>query len=188
MPSRPFPARRLLAAASLAALLPTAALAVDTVTTLRLGPGWHVFDTPQVFGPDSMLELVLSGGAGCTLPCHSQVLFQNTVHFDGTLKITMDDRFITWGGHLMLLFSYRGVPDVPGTALPTGRFHTLELPALDPSLGWSTDSLYSSGTILLAQLVPEPATWALWLGGGGLLAGLAQRRRRPATALRTASS
>jgi hypothetical protein len=103
----------------------------------------------------------------------------HTVHFDGTLKITMDDRFLPWGGHLMFLFGYRGVPDVPGTALPTGRFHTLDLPPLDPSLGWSTDSIYASGSILLAQLVPEPATWALWLGGGALLAGVA-RLRRPA--------
>ena len=187
MPSIRPPALRLLAAASAAALMSTSAQAVDTVTTLRLEPGLHIFDMPQVFGPDSVLELVLSGGVGCASPCHSQIQFNNTVHFDGTLKITMDDQFLTWGGHLMRLFIYRGVPDVQGTALPTGRFHTLDLPPLDPSLVWSTDSLYSNGSILLAQLVPEPATWALWLGGGALLAGLAWRRR-PAAAVRTASS
>lgn len=175
------PSMHLLAAAGLAALLPVTAQAVDignqSTAHVLLAPGLHIFDTPQVFGPDSVLELVLSGGLGCASPCHTQVQFQHTVHFDGTLKITLDDAFIPWGGHLMFLFSYRGIPDTPGTALPSGRFHTLDLPPLDASLGWSTDSIYSSGSILLAQLVPEPSTLALWLGGGALLAGLAHRRR-----------
>jgi hypothetical protein len=175
------PMHLLLAAAGLAALLPITAQAVDignqSTAHVRLAPGLHIFDTPQVFGTDSVLELVLSGGLGCASPCHTQLQFRHTVHFDGTLKITMDDAFLTWGGHRMFLFSYWGIPDTPGTALPTGRFHTLELPPIDASLGWSTDSIYSSGTILLAQLVPEPSSLALWLGGGALLAGLAYRRR-----------
>lgn len=175
------PSMHLLAAAGLAALLPVTAQAVDignqSTAHVLLAPGLHIFDTPQVFGPDSVLELVLSGGLGCASPCHTQVQFQHTVHFDGTLKITLDDAFLTWGGHLMFLFSYWGIPDTPGTALPSGRFHTLDLPPLDASLGWSTDSIYSSGSILLAQLVPEPSTLALWLGGGALLARLAHRRR-----------
>ena len=182
------PSLRLLAAAGLAALLPVTAQALDignqTTAHVLLAPGLHIFDTPQVFGPDSVLELVLSGGVGCASPCHTQIQFQNTVHFDGTLKITMDDAFLTWGGHLMTLFSYWGIPNTPGTGLPSGRFHALDLPPLDPSLGWSTDSIYSSGSILLAQLGPEPTTLALWLGGGALRAGLAHRRR-PA-AIRTA--
>lgn len=178
----------LLAAAGFAALLPATAQAVDignqSTAHVLLAPGLHIFDTPQVFGPDSVLELVLSGGLGCASPCHTQVQFQHTVHFDGTLKITMDDAFIPWGGNLMFLFSYRGIPNTPGTALPSGLFHTLDLPPIDASLGWSTGSIYSNGSILLAQLVPEPSTLALWLGGGALLAGLAHRRR-PA-AIRTA--
>jgi hypothetical protein len=163
----------LLAVAALAALLPPTALARGAL--LRLEPGVHVFDAPQVFSPDSVLELVLSGGLGCD-PCNTVLIFQNTVHFDGTLRLTMDDKFIPWGGHLIGLFSYRGMPDVPGTALPSGRFHTLDLPPLDPSQGWSTDSLYATGSVLLAQLVPEPSTPALWLTGGALLAGLRLRR------------
>lgn len=170
-----------LAAAAMALLAPATAQAADSPQVLRLEPGLHVFDQPQVFAPDSVLELVLSGGVGCVSPCHTQVMFQNTVHLDGTLKLTMDEHFIPWGGHLMFLFIYRGVADMPGTALPTGRFHTLDLPALDASQGWSTDSLYSNGSVLLAQLVPEPSTPALWLGGGALLAVLT-RARRPATA------
>ena len=177
------PSLRLLAAAGLAALLPVTAQALDignqTTAHVLLAPGLHIFDTPQVFGPDSVLELVLSGGVGCASPCHTQIQFQHTVHFDGTLKITLDDAFLTWGGHLMFPFVYSGIPNTPGTALPSGRFHTLDLPPIDASLGWSTDSIYSSGSILLAQLVPEPSTLALWLGGGALLAGLA-RLRRPA--------
>ncbi len=177
--------RRTLAALSV--LLPLAAQAIGAEGHLRLEPGVHVFDTPQVFGPDSVLELVLSGGLGCD-PCNTVVAFRDTVHFDGTLKLTMDDRFLPWGGHSIQLFSYRGIADVPGTALPSGRFHTLDLPALDASQGWGTDSLYSNGTVLLAQLVPEPATWALWLLGGALLAGVALRRSPgTAPALRTRS-
>ena len=176
------PALHMLASASLAslaALLPLATQAAVDPEHLRLEPGLHVFDTPQVFGPDSVLELVLSGGLGCEHPCHTQVMFQNTVHFDGTLKLTMDDKFFPWGGHMMFLFIYRGIPGVQATALPTGRFHTLDLPPLDPSQGWTTDSIYSNGTVLLAQLVPEPSTPALWLAGAAALAaGMARRRVR----------
>lgn len=182
------PSLRLLAAAGLAALLPVTAQALDignqSTAHVRFEPGLHVLDTPQVFGPDSVLELVLSGGVGCVSPCYSQIQFINTVHFDGTLKITMDSAFLTWGGHLMFPFVFSGIPSTQGTALPSGRFHTLDLPPLDASLGWSTDSIYSSGSILLAQLVPEPSTLALCLGGGALLAGLARQRR--SAAIRTA--
>ena len=101
-----------LVAAALAALSLTAQA---NGSTLRLAPGLHVFDTPQVFGPDDVLELVLAGGLGCD-PCHTQLMFQNTVHFDGTLRLTLDDSFIPWGGHWIWLFLYRGIPDVPGTA------------------------------------------------------------------------
>ncbi|HOB95565.1 MAG TPA: hypothetical protein PK306_23655 [Aquabacterium sp.] len=179
-----FPALPWLATAGMALLATGTAHAADTPAVLRLEPGLHVFDQPQVFAPDGVLELVLSGGVGCASPCHSQLLFKNTVHFDGTLKLTMDDQFLAWGGHQMVLFIYWGVPDMAGTGLPTGHFHTLDLPQLDPSQGWGTDSLYTNGSILLAQLVPEPPTPALWLGGAALLAALA-RARRPA-AVRTA--
>ena len=175
----------LLAAAGLATLLPPTALANGT--HLRLEPGVHVFDAPQVFGADSVLELVLSGGLDCD-PCNTVVVFRNTVHFDGTLMLTMDDKFIPWGGHLIWLFSYLGIPDVPGTALPTGRFHTLDLPTLDPSQAWGTDSLYTTGSVLLAQVVPEPSTPALWLAGGTFLAGLTRRGNRMARANRRAAT
>ena len=56
------PSLRLLAAAGLAALLPVTAQALDignqTTAHVLLAPGLHIFDTPQVFGPDSVLELV----------------------------------------------------------------------------------------------------------------------------------
>lgn len=186
MPCPRAPALCLLAAAGVAMLLPLAAQADPAGTHLRLEPGIHVFDTPQVFGPDSVLELVLSGGLGCS-PCNTLVVFEHTVHFDGTLKLTMEDSFLRWGGQLIWLFSYRGIPDVPGTALPTGRFHTLDLPALYPNQGWGTDSIYSNGSVLLAQLVPEPSSLAMWLAGGALLAGLGRCRRLPAAgAIRTA--
>jgi hypothetical protein len=181
----PPPALRLLAATALAALLPITAQADVGTVQLRLEPGVHYLDTPQVFGPDSVLEMVLTGRSGCD-PCNTMIVFRNTVSFDGTLKLTMEDSFFRWSGHQIQLFSYLGVPDTPYTALPTGRFHTLDLPALFPGQGWGTDSLYTNGTVLLAQEVPEPSAPALWLAGGALLAGLG--RRRAAAAIRTASS
>ncbi len=77
---------------------------------------------------------------GCD-PCNTVVVFENTVHFDGTLKLTMDDKFLPRGGHLIWLLSYRGIPDVSGAGLPSGRFHTLYLPGLDATQGWGTDTL-----------------------------------------------
>ena len=63
------PSMHLLAAASLAAPLPVTAQALDignqSTAHVRFAPGLHVLDTPQIFGRDSVLELVLSGGVGC---------------------------------------------------------------------------------------------------------------------------
>ena len=56
-------------------------------------------------------------------------------------------------------------------------FDHVDLPALPPHHGWNTDSLYTSGRLLLTAAVPEPAMPALWLAG---LAGLALLARRHA--------
>lgn len=55
-----------------------------------------------------------------------------------------------------------------------GHFDALSLPALPEGLAWDTSRLYVDG-VLSVQAVPEPASWALWLGG---LALWAQRRLR----------
>lgn len=174
MPVHPL-APGLLAAASLSALLLSAAQAAEPVTTV-LGPGEWVYTTPQVWGPDDVLALHFTGDVGCS-PCYPRLVFQNTVSFGGTLKVTLADNFLPYGGQWMMVFVYQG-NGTPGSGLPTHRFDHYDLPALPPEHGWSTDSLYTSGQLLLSVAeVPEPAPSALWLAG---LAGMAWWARRRA--------
>ncbi|MBC7726072.1 MAG: hypothetical protein H7242_00415 [Microbacteriaceae bacterium] len=81
----------------------------------------------------------------------------------------------------------------PGTGLPTGRFDHFDPPALPPNHGGNTDSLDTSGQLLLtAADVPEltaPARWRVGLEAG---CGLLARRRTavlasPDPAIRTRS-
>lgn len=57
-----------------------------------------------------------------------------------------------------------------------GHFDALSLPVLPEGLAWDTSRLYVDG-VLSVQAVPEPASWALWLGGVGLWAGRHLRGR-----------
>ena len=75
-----------------------------------------------------------------------------------------------------MLFLYQG-NGTPGSGLPSRHFDHVDLPALPPHHGGNTDSLYTSGRLLLtAAAVPEPAMPALWLAGLAGLALLARRR------------
>ena len=168
-------AGRLLASASLSALLLTGAQAADNPVTRVLGPGVWTFTTPQVYGPDDVLDLHGTGEVGCS-PCYPLLVFQTTVSFGGTLKLTLPDNFLPYGGQALMLFVYQG-NGMPGSGLPSHYFDHFDLPALPPDHGWNTDSLYTSGRLLLTAAVPEPAMPALWLAG---LAGIALLRRRRA--------
>jgi len=57
----------------------------------------------------------------------------------------------------------------------SGRFDELVLPALSAGLSWDTSRLYVDG-VLSVTAVPEPGSWALWLGGGVALARRLRRR------------
>lgn len=144
----------------------------QSAATMTYGPGvWH-FDTPQVFTPDSVLALQITGiGGGPCDPCHPLLVFEQGVRFAGTLRVTMTPDWFFYASQGYTLFSYWNV-------LPEGQFSVVELPALPDGLAWQSD-LYIGGTIrALAPLaVPEPGTWALWLAGLAAGAGVARRVR-----------
>lgn len=157
-----------LAALLLAAWTLSSAQAADVAATVY-GPGVWRFDALQVFTPDSVLELQIIGiGGGPCAPCSPTLVFEQGVHYGGTLRVTMAPGWFVYPSQGYTLFSV-------WTAPATGRFHSIELPALDPSLGWNTDSLYTSGSIMAQSPVPEPAAWLLGLAG---LAGLGLRAGR----------
>lgn len=58
----------------------------------------------------------------------------------------------------------------------TGSFSSFNLPTIDSGLAWDTTHLAIDGQLLVVA-VPEPATWAMMLGGLGLLA-FGKRLRR----------
>jgi PEP-CTERM motif len=138
------------------------------------GPGVWTLDTAQAFAADGVLALQIHGiAAGPCNPCVPTLVFKQGVSFDGTLRVTMNDHSFMYASLTYWLFHYGG-------GLPSGRFSRIELPRLDPSLGWNTDSLYVSGHIIVQSphAVPEPSTGALWLAGLALAGGVARRRHR----------
>lgn len=163
-----------LAISALVASALSAAQAAEPPPPVVYGPGVWVLDARQVFAADAVLELQIHGiGAGPCEPCFPTLVFKDSVSFDGTLRVTMNDNSFMYASLTYGLFSY-------WNSLPSGRFSRIELPDLPPSLGWSTDSLYNSGYIMVQSPagVPEPATWALWLAGLALAGGVARQRRR----------
>lgn len=151
--------------------LATVPSAVQAATEVY-GPGeWH-FTTPTLFAPDDVLELQIIGVGGppCVV-CSPIMVFEQGVSFAGTLRVTMEPAWFFYAGQTYTLFSY-------WTSPPVGHFGHVDLPALPAGLAWNTDSLYNSGTIQVQQPVPEPAVWALWLGGT-ILMGVRARRRKP---------
>lgn len=91
----------------------------------------------------------------------------------GTLKVNAISGWNPTLGEFFNLFDIDGGEGIQGT------FDSLDLPSLasfgDGSWTWDTGQLYSTGR---AQIVPEPSTYAMILGG--LLLGLTFWRRRRA--------
>jgi hypothetical protein len=59
----------------------------------------------------------------------------------------------------------------------SGQFGTFNLPTLSSGLAWDLSDLYSSGTIGIAQAVPEPGSGLLLAAGLFALVTLRNRRR-----------
>ncbi len=161
------PALHLWTAAALAATWAPAQAAQTVVFT----PGVWTLDTPQAFAADGVLELQLIGQGLCD-PCNALLVFQNTVDFAGTLRLSLTNDLFAYAGRRFLLFSYTH-------SMPSGLFSQIDLSALPGPLNWNTDSLYTSGSVMIQSpsAVPEPAAWMLCLLGAAGLVGM--RLARP---------
>ncbi|RVU49474.1 PEP-CTERM sorting domain-containing protein [Rubrivivax rivuli] len=109
-----------------------------------------------------------AGPAGAL--AHDRIVFNGAVLLDGATLSLADGSALAAGlaaGSAFDLFDWNG-----GVS---GSFTTLALPALAEGLAWDTSDLYTGGALSVTA-VPEPATWALMLGG--LACGLLRRRQR----------
>lgn len=120
---------------------------------------------PQVFiGSASTVTMELGGTTpGECDACHDKVVFNGAVTLEGgPLAVVWWNGYQGQAGDRFDLFDWHG-----GLS---GRFGSLQLPALASGLAWQTDALYTEGVLGVAA-VPEPGAWALMLlGGAGLLA------------------
>jgi len=121
------------------------------------------------FAAGSTLNMELGGtvrgGGYDALVSSGGVVLQN----GSTLSVSLISNFVPEMGDEFDVLDFSSL---------SGRFTTINLPALAGGLSWSTDELYLNGTIGVA---PEPATLAL-LALGSL--GMLVRRRREYSALK----
>ena len=133
---------------------------VASEVALKLGGG-----PPEAAGGQS-------GTAGT--PAYDRIVFNGAVLLEGaTLSLADGSAFVAGlaAGNAIDLFDWNG-----GVS---GSFTTLALPTLADGLAWDTSDLYAGG-VLSVTAVPEPATWALMLGG--LACGVLRRRQRSSPA------
>ena len=141
--------------------------------------GFHVGNSPAVvtlnnatvFDAGSLLDMDIGGVTpGACDDCHAKLVFNGSVAFlGGELKLNWWNGFSAQAGDRFDLFDFN--------AEHSGNFALFDLPTLTNGLQWDLSQLYASGEISVTGAVPEPETYALMLGGLGLLA---LRRRHAA--------
>ncbi len=82
---------------------------------------------------------------------YDQLLVSGSATHGGTLNVLLINGFTPSLGDSFDILDW-------GTL--SGTFSTLQLPALDGSLGWDTSQLYTTGTLAVTT-VPEPASLLL---------------------------
>ena len=169
----------LLASTALASIVMLAAPASAQIAlgdTLQLE---YLFpDTSSVYDTQSTLFT----GAGTTLP----VIYTGTATFDSNLiKIVQNDSWNYTGAafngvritDLSNLSAFNGWGVLPSTTMTGFSFST---GGGSLYVNWQGVQTFTGATVALGGAVPEPASWALMLGGVGLVGGALRSRRRQA--------
>ena len=169
----------LLAGTALASIVMLAAPASAQIAlgdTLQLE---YLFpDTSSVLDTQSTLFT----GAGTTLP----VIYTGTATFDSNLiTIVQNDNWNYTGAafngvritDLSNLSAFNGWGVLPSTTMTGFSFST---GGGSLYVNWQGVTTFTGATVALGGAVPEPASWALMLGGFGLVGGAMRSRRRQA--------
>lgn len=140
---------------------------------LRPGAGTLIEDGSAVFGPGATYTVEV-GRDSAGNPSAAALAVGGNLEFGGNLVLNGSNGYVAHAGDRFTLFSW---------ASTHGSFGDIEASglALGPGLMLDASRLYTDGTLGVVA-VPEPATWALMLGG---LAVTAVARRRRTLSLRS---
>jgi len=153
-----------------AVLMGTGTISGNTTSYGTVSPG-HSTDTLVFAGsltltPNSVLAMEIGGQSPGQF---DQIIVRSGAFAaDGTLSISLINGFDPANGDSFQLL------DLSSSTSVTGAFAGFSLPALGGGLSWDTSQLLVTGDL---NVVPEPSSLALVIGGCGLLAWLGNRRR-----------
>ena len=141
------------------------------------GPGLITDGGTAAFGPANVFTVSIGGTTACTSACASNATGSHThyaaagnLNLDGALKLASFVDFVATAGQRFDLLDWGGTL--------YGHFSSIDTSSLRLAAGTALDTsqLYVDGSIRVVA-VPEPASWALMLGGLGCVGWMAARRR-----------